>query len=108
MKKIRFAVVAFALCGLFGCATTDQVIVDDDDDDGEVTQAPPTAQVEVVPVSPGPTHVWVGGHWGWRRGAYVWRPGRCVVVRQGYAYVPGYWHHHQRGHYVWVRPRWRR
>ncbi len=33
---------------------------------------PPPAQVEVVPVAPGPDYVWTSGYWAWRGGGWVW------------------------------------
>ncbi|HVY69122.1 MAG TPA: hypothetical protein VHH73_04305 [Verrucomicrobiae bacterium] len=71
----------------------------------EVYDAPPPPQVEVIPVSPGPNYVWVGGHWGWHN-RWTWEPGhyyarphaRAVWVdgrwnhgRRGYHYSPGHW-----------------
>jgi hypothetical protein len=72
-----------------------------------VTEAPPPQQVEVVPVSPGPTYVWVpgywsvgvGGHWVWIGGRYavrphlhaVWVGGRWVTQGHGYVWVAGHW-----------------
>src|SRR5262249_1588152 len=54
--------------------------------------APPPAQVEVVPVTPGPAYVWVPGHWGWRGGGYVGVPGAYAITAQ-----PGW---------GWVAPPW--
>ncbi|HXB58293.1 MAG TPA: hypothetical protein VNU95_01950 [Candidatus Acidoferrales bacterium] len=69
---------------------------------------PPPAQVDVVPVAPGPADVWfwVPGAWEWR-GHWVWAGGHwgmrphpgAVWVASGWA-----WHGHHR---VWVRGYWR-
>lgn len=71
-----------------------------------VQQPPPVAQVEVIPVSPGPAYVWRGGYYYWGGGRWVWAPGGYVVrphpravwvapryVRRGggYVWVQGYW-----------------
>ncbi len=42
---------------------------------------PPAPRVEVIPVAPGPEHVWVPGHWSWRaaHGEYVWVSGHWTV-----------------------------
>ena len=42
---------------------------------------PPPVQVELIPVAPGPQHVWVPGHWSWRPGLgeYVWVAGHWTV-----------------------------
>jgi len=67
------------------------------------------AQVEVAPPAPGPTSVWVPGHWAWRgpRYGYVWVPGRYAVpVQPGYVWVPAHWAPAPGG-YVWVQGHWR-
>jgi hypothetical protein len=68
--------------------------------------APPPPQVEVIPVAPDPTFVWVGGCWEWR-GRWVWAGGHwgprphpgAVWVHSGWG-----WHGHHR---VWVSGYWR-
>jgi hypothetical protein len=40
-----------------------------------IEQAPPPAQVEVVPISPGPSYYWVPGYWSWN-GGWIWVGGR--------------------------------
>ena len=70
---------------------------------------PPPAQTEVVPVAPGPTYVWVPGHWAWRgpRFGYVWVPGGYAVPAQpGYQWVPAHWAPRPGG-WVWVEGHWR-
>jgi hypothetical protein len=54
--------------------------------------APPPPRVEVRPVAPSPAHVWIPGHWMWRRGGHVWAAGH-------YALPPG-------PGYRWVHARW--
>src|SRR5207244_4305311 len=41
----------------------------------EAPLTPPSPQVEVVPVAPGPEYVWVPGYWAWSGGG-VWVGGR--------------------------------
>jgi hypothetical protein len=66
--------------------------------------APP--QVEVVPVSPGPTYYWVPGYWAWRAGGWVWVPGVWVrPPHHGAVWVSGHWAQHGHG-YVWVGGSW--
>jgi hypothetical protein len=77
----------------------------------EVVAGPPPLpppRVEAVPVQPGPTYVWVPGHWAWRpRVGYVWAPGHWAVpMRPGYVWVPGTWVPRGHGH-VWVEGHWR-
>ena len=69
--------------------------------------APPPAQVEIVPVAPGPAYVWVPGHWGWRGGGYVWVPGAYAIPAQpGWVWVAPHWAP-RRGGWVWVQGHWR-
>ena len=95
-----------AVCGALllaaGCVIPEPVVV----------KAPPPVpplQVEVVPVQPGPGHIWIAGHWAWRgpeRG-YVWVPGHWEVPRSpAYVWVPGHWEP-QPGGYVWLEGHWR-
>ncbi len=71
-----------------------------------VAGPPPAAEVEVVPVAPGPEYVWVGGCWTWN-GAWVWAPGHYVVRPHPRAvWVRGYWGHTPRG-YAWHEGHWR-
>jgi hypothetical protein len=71
-----------------------------------VEQAPPPAQVEVVPVAPGPDYYWVPGYWSWS-GGWVWVGGRWAVRPwHGAVWVGGHWGMHGRG-YIWMGGRWR-
>ncbi|HEU5396339.1 MAG TPA: hypothetical protein VFV81_04175 [Verrucomicrobiae bacterium] len=80
---------------------------------GEVTAVtppePPVAQVEVVPIAPGPPNVWVWvpGSWEWRGHHWIWVRGRWAPrPHPGAVWVSGGWVH--RGHrYVWVHGYWR-
>ncbi|SPE50080.1 conserved exported hypothetical protein [Verrucomicrobia bacterium] len=70
-------------------------------------QAPPAAQVEVVPVSPGPSYYWVPGYWSWRGGVWVWVGGSWVLrPYPGAVWVGGHWGRHGRG-VVWIGAGWR-
>jgi hypothetical protein len=69
-----------------------------------VTQAPPPAQAEVVPVAPSVDHVWIRGHWHWDGAAWVWRPGH-YEIRRGFAWVPA--HYEQRGpNWIYIEGHW--
>jgi hypothetical protein len=73
----------------------------------EAPPAPPAAEVEVVPVTPGPDYYWVGGYHRWYRGRYIWVRGR--YYRRPYAaarWEPAHWEMRGRGH-VWIEGRWR-
>ena len=72
-----------------------------------VTEAPPPAQTEVIPVAPGPDYVWVGGYWVREGPRWVWAPGRYTLrPRPAAVWVPGHWVAHRRG-WVWVAGHWR-
>jgi hypothetical protein len=67
---------------------------------------PPPAQVEVIPVSPGPEYVWVGGFHRWDGRRYVWIGGHYDRRPALHAhYVRGHWEHRGRVT-VWVDGRW--
>lgn len=67
---------------------------------------PPPAQVEVIPVAPDPTFMWIGGFWEWH-GRWVWVRGHWGPrPHPGAVWVEGRWIRH--GHrYVWVGGHWR-
>ncbi len=75
-----------------------------------IVETPPPApppRAEVAPPQPGPTHVWVAGHWAWRRHEYVWVGGHWAIPRHpGWVWVPGHWAARRHG-YVWVEGHWR-
>jgi hypothetical protein len=96
MKK-TFLAVTFGLLLTLG-VTQAQTIV---------RIAPPPPPRVVVPVSPGPRYVWVGGYYGYRGNAYVWMPGHYVIPPRPYAvWVPGRWVRGPNGYY-WVAGHWR-
>ena len=45
--------------------------------------APPAPLVEIIPVSPSPTYVWVTGHHRYQNRNYVWVPGRYQTIPHG-------------------------
>lgn len=62
-----------------------------------VTEAPPAPLVEVIPVRPSPSVIWISGYWGWGGGRYIWHPGHWSGVRVGYTWAPGHWSRHGSG-----------
>ena len=100
-RKVVTVALAAALLGVGACASGPR---------GErvyVAAAPPVERVEVIGAAPGPTYVWVPGHWNWDTRTYMWMPGRWVVPDRGYrAWRPGHWAHDRRGWY-WVEGHWR-
>lgn len=72
-----------------------------------VATAPPPPQTEVVVVRPSPRHVWVPGHYAYRRNEYYWSPGYYKVPpRSRTTWVAGHWQQTNRG-YVWIDGHWR-
>jgi hypothetical protein len=68
---------------------------------------PPPAEVEVVPVTPGPEFIWIGGYHRWNGRHYVWIPGHYDRrPHEGARWEHGHWEGRGRGH-VWVEGRWR-
>lgn len=67
LSLMAFVAVSGLLIALSGCTVV-------------VKRPPrPAAKIEVRPAAPGPTAVWVAGHWKWkdhrRRGRWIWIPG---------------------------------
>lgn len=99
MRRTLFAIVVLALTAAPALAAPVGIVV---------PSPPPTARVErIVRRAPGPTFVWVGGHWTWRgarfewvhgawapppRPAWVWTPPRWVVSDGRWRFYEGYWH----------------
>jgi len=68
---------------------------------------PPPPRREIVPVRPGPRHVWVAGYHRWDGNRYYWQPGAWVLPPGRYHHwVPGHWVSSGRGYY-WVEGHWR-
>lgn len=62
------------------------------------TQEPPRVIEERIVVAPSPVHVWIGGRWAWRQGAYVWTPGYWARRPYGYSrWHSGLWLRHGQG-----------
>jgi hypothetical protein len=72
-----------------------------------VRVGPPAPRHEVIAVSPGPGHIWVGGYWRWDRVKHAWMGGKWIPGRAGYAWVPGHWKQVPGG-WEWVEGRWRK
>ena len=67
---------------------------------------PPAPEVEVVPASPGPEFVWIGGYHRWDGRRYVWVGGRYERRPHPTArWVAPHWEARGRAH-VWVGGRW--
>ena len=98
MKK-AFLAVAFGVLLSLGMAQAQTVI----------RIGPPPPPRVVVPVSPGPRYVWVGGYYRYRGNSYVWMPGHYVIPPRPYAvWVPGRWERPPRPHAVWVAHTWKK
>jgi len=69
-----------------------------------VRVAPPPRRVEVVVASPGPSYLWVAGHYSWMNGQWVWIPGAWVLPPQpATTWVDGRWDGASR---TWVEGHW--
>jgi hypothetical protein len=67
---------------------------------------PPAIIAETPPPPPGPTYVWIGGHWRWNGHKYVWVSGHYSLPPPPLAkWVPGHWVESARGWY-WVEGHW--
>jgi hypothetical protein len=82
------------------------VVVEDQDADVVVTDEPPPAPYEVVPVAPYPDAIWIGGDYVFVGGHYVWNHGHYERRPYGYhRWVAGGWRHGPHG-YVRARGHW--
>ena len=87
-----------------GCVTR---VIEEVPPNAEIVEGvPPPAQVELIPVAPSASHLWIPGHWAWRRG-WVWEPGHFEQHRIGHAWHPGHWLRHRHG-WVWIEGHWGR
>jgi hypothetical protein len=69
---------------------------------------PPPPEQEVVPVSPGPDYVWIGGFHRWNGHGYVWVRGHYDRRPHSAAHwEPAHWEHRGARAHVWVEGRWR-
>jgi hypothetical protein len=69
---------------------------------------PPEPRVEVRPAPPGPSVVWVGGHWRWAPAErnFVWVPGKYAEPpRARAAWIPGRWVNRPDG-WIFEQGRW--
>ncbi|HVU28536.1 MAG TPA: hypothetical protein VHG71_12475 [Verrucomicrobiae bacterium] len=68
---------------------------------------PPAPRIEAVPISPGPSYVWVAGEWEWRGGGHwIWMRGRWIYPPYpGAVWVSGAWVHREHEN-VWVDGHW--
>lgn len=72
-----------------------------------IAVAPPPARVDAMPMWPGPSFVWVAGHWRWEPGGWAWVGGYWSPRRAGQSWVPGRWRHHKRHGWYWTEGHWR-
>jgi hypothetical protein len=98
-RALRAALVG-GLLVVAGCMGRGEIVV-------RTPPPPPPARVEVIAPQPGPTHVWIAGHWAWDGREYVWRPGHWVAHENpAQVWVPGHWAARSGG-YVWIDGYWR-
>ncbi len=95
------AAIGIAATGMSGCVARAHYYV------AASPPPPPEARIEVVPVTPGPEHIWVKGHWRWAGNGYEWVPGHWARRPHRYAtWEPGHWVR-EPGGWVWVEGHWR-
>jgi hypothetical protein len=72
-----------------------------------VASAPPTAEVEVAGVAPGPEYTWTPGYHRWDGVHYTWVGGSWERrPRADATWQPGVWRHQTEGWY-WTDGRWK-
>lgn len=72
-----------------------------------VRRRPPALRIEVRTPRPSRRHVWIGGHWKYHRGGFVWVRGHWVVrPHRAVAYVKPTWIR-RNGGWVMVGGHWR-
>lgn len=72
-----------------------------------VSVAPPAPRIEVRSRAPSAAHVWIAGHWEWRRGGHVWIPGRWALPpAAGYRWDAARWVHDPNGQWTFYDGHW--
>jgi WXXGXW repeat (2 copies) len=107
--KKKLVLLCLLMLSLTGCVTERVIYRDRVPNPSEeiATQEPPEVIHEEITVAPSPLHVWIGGHWGWRHGAYAWAPGYWAPRPHYRAYwTPGVWVHFGGG-WRWRHGYWR-
>jgi hypothetical protein len=105
--------LVLSVCSILapGCAveaTTPGATVAVSTDPGVVyaETAPPAVIVEPIPVSPGPSFVWVGGSWVWGGGRWSWEHGRWAVPPHPGARWAPHRYAYRNGRHTFVRGGW--
>jgi hypothetical protein len=105
-RAVLAALLSFTVMGCYVEAGTDVAPPPPPPPGEVVVESEPPPPQEVVPASPGPDYVWIGGY-------HRWDGRRYVVVRGRYERRPhpnarwsaAHWEARGRGH-VWVEGRW--
>lgn len=75
----------------------------------EAAEAPPAPQAESRSDAPSTAHVWIGGFWGRRAGAWVWIPGRWALPpAHRCRWIPGHWRRVRPHRWRWIPGHWGR
>jgi hypothetical protein len=105
LRLVPGIALVFAL-GASGCYVETGPPPPQDDVAYESPPQPPPPETEVVPASPGPDYVWLGGYHRWDGHRYVWVRGRYDRRPHPNArWSAAHWEKRGRGH-VWVEARW--
>jgi hypothetical protein len=106
-SRVVLLICAVSALPLVGCYVQARTVPVQEEATFEVeAPPPPAAEVEVVPVPPGPEYFWVPGYHRWNGRHYVWIRGRYERRPHHHArWAPAHWEVRGRMH-VWVEGRW--
>ena len=100
--QLKKNLTLLAMLGMLGFSSCGHAII-------YVRQTPPSTKiVEVKPVKPYPTAVWIPGHWKWsrRQHKYIWVNGHWKKVKKGKIWINGHWKKTPRG-WIWIDGHWK-
>ncbi len=104
MKRIIIITVITCMLGLFvSVDTISQVII-------KVKPIrPKVVLIKANVPRPGPSYVWIDGHWQWdkRSSSYIWAKGKWVKNKRNRIWISGHWHK-VTGGWKWVPGHWKR
>ena len=73
-----------------------------------IRQAPPMDEVEVMPMRPSPSHIWINGHYGYQQNRYIWNHGFYSVPPRGKTvWQRGEYYQNSNGYHTYKQGYWR-